>query len=214
MSDVTAEAEPGTESGTRSRTRQAILEAAAEALAEDGTASLADIAERADVGRSTLHRYFPDRAELVRAVARFALARIDEALRRAEPERGPFVDALRRTVDALLDHGPITMFLYSDPQVVGDPLVWDDGEEPDEQSLERLFAREESQLRPEITPAWANSVFWALLYAGWEAGRAGTMSRQQIVDAVMASFTGGVLAGPGADGRPAEARDAGTRGAE
>ena len=51
-----------TEGGPRTRTRRAILEAAMVVLAENGTASLADIASAAEVGRSTLHRYFPERS--------------------------------------------------------------------------------------------------------------------------------------------------------
>ncbi|WP_159149695.1 TetR family transcriptional regulator, partial [Dietzia lutea] len=54
-------AEPNTETGARARTRSAILDAAVEVLAEDRQASMADIATAAQVGRTTVHRYFPER---------------------------------------------------------------------------------------------------------------------------------------------------------
>src|SRR5699024_6566530 len=41
---------------TQSRTRQAILEAAVQVLIRDRSAPLSDVAKRADVARSTLHR--------------------------------------------------------------------------------------------------------------------------------------------------------------
>jgi len=181
------------ESGTRSRTRAAILESAIAALAEDAAASLGDIAQRAAVGRSTLHRYFPERADLVRAVAREAMQRVDQSIERAEPESGPFLAAVRRTVDALLEYGPIVMFLYSDPLVVGDQEFWGEGSAQEDSVLDRLFAREEARFRPGLTPEWAASVFWAILYSGWEAIKAGTMGRREVVDAVITTFAGGVL---------------------
>lgn len=55
------------ESGARGRTRRAILGAAASVLSRRRDATLADIAA-AEVGRSTLQRYFPDREMLLSAV--------------------------------------------------------------------------------------------------------------------------------------------------
>lgn len=48
-------------------------------LARDRTATLADIADAADVGRSTLHRYFADRAELVNAVILDSFQVVDQS---------------------------------------------------------------------------------------------------------------------------------------
>ncbi len=57
-------------SGPRERTRKAILDAAMTVLADNPSASLTDIAAAADVGRSTVHRYYPERTDLLRALAR------------------------------------------------------------------------------------------------------------------------------------------------
>ena len=56
--------------GARGRTRKAILDAAIGVLATDPAASLGQIADAADVGRTTLHRYFPERADLLTALTR------------------------------------------------------------------------------------------------------------------------------------------------
>ena len=62
------------ESATKVRTRRAILDAAVGALARDASASLAEVASAAGVGRTTVHRYFPERADLLRALIGFLLS--------------------------------------------------------------------------------------------------------------------------------------------
>ena len=76
------------ETGTRGRTRKAILDAAIRVLAADPSASLGQIADAADVGRTTLHRYFPDRAELLAAVMQEAGRRLGRRRRTRTPGRG------------------------------------------------------------------------------------------------------------------------------
>lgn len=181
------------ESGTRSRTRAAILDAGVALLAEDSNASLGDIAERAEVGRSTLHRYFPERADLLRAVGREALERVDAAIERADPEHGPFLEAIHRLVDELLEHGRIIAFVYSDPTVLSDTTLWEEALAEHDDAVTRRFAIEEASFRPGITAHWASSVFWALLYSGWESTKAGTMSRREAADAILTTFSGGIM---------------------
>ncbi|KYK02254.1 hypothetical protein AUV02_04400 [Micrococcus sp. CH3] len=182
-----------TESGTRARTRSAILDAAIALLPSNPSASLAYVAERARVGRTTLHRYFPERADLLTAVAATVVQRVDMAVDLAEPERGPFLPAIRRTADALLEHGPIMMFMYSDPQLLPDIERWEETTEDEGHVLERLFAREEALFRTGLTAKWAASVFWALLYTGWEYIDEGLFTRQQAIESIMTTFAGGVL---------------------
>jgi AcrR family transcriptional regulator len=52
--------------------RAKILDAARRLLAENGDASIRQIAEAADVGRGTVHRHFATREELMDAVRRQA----------------------------------------------------------------------------------------------------------------------------------------------
>ncbi|MEU1179064.1 helix-turn-helix domain-containing protein [Streptomyces sp. NPDC005820] len=49
-------------------TRRAILDAAITLLATDPTASLSEVAAAAGVGRTTVHRYFPERSDLLAAI--------------------------------------------------------------------------------------------------------------------------------------------------
>jgi TetR/AcrR family transcriptional repressor of lfrA len=159
-------------------------------LAENPTASLGDIATAAEVGRSTLHRYFAERSDLLRALALHVHALSNSAIERAEPDCGPAVDALRRVVECQLDLGPIVPFVYNDPTLDGDPELaaeLDTGDEVIVEVLDRVATQGTAG-----PPGWPRLVFWALLTAGYEAAKRGT-PRVQVVDAIMASLTQGTI---------------------
>lgn len=183
-----------THSGPRERTRKAILDAAMAVLADQPTASLSDIAAAADVGRSTVHRYYPERTDLLRALARHVHELSNAAIDRADPMHGPADAALRRVVECQLDLGPIVIFVYSEPTILADPELaayLDTGDEAIVEVLNRA-----STDRPEYPPGWARRVFWALLDAGYEAAKQDGTPRHQIVDAIMTSLTAGTIALP------------------
>ncbi|SUA02777.1 TetR family transcriptional regulator [Mycolicibacterium fortuitum] len=183
-----------THSGPRERTRKAILDAAMTVLADQPTASLSDIAAAADVGRSTVHRYYPERTDLLRALARHVHELSNAAIDRADPRHGPADAALRRVVESQLDLGPIVIFVYSEPTILADPdlaAYLDTGDEAIVEVLNRA-----SVDRPEYPPGWARRVFWALLDAGYEAAKQDGTPRHQIVDAIMTSLTAGTIQFP------------------
>jgi TetR/AcrR family transcriptional regulator, repressor for lfrA len=180
-----------THSGPRERTRKAILDAAMTVLADNPSASLTDIAAAADVGRSTVHRYYPERTDLLRALARHVHELSNAAIDRADPMHGPADEALRRVVESQLDLGPIVLFVYSEPTILADPELaayLDTGDEAIVEVLNRA-----SVDRPEYPPGWARRVFWALLLAGYEAAKQDGTPRHQIVDAIMTSLTAGTI---------------------
>ncbi|MUL84209.1 MULTISPECIES: TetR/AcrR family transcriptional regulator [unclassified Mycolicibacterium] len=180
-----------THSGPRERTRKAILDAAMTVLTDQPTASLSDIATAADVGRSTVHRYYPERTDLLRALARHVHELSNAAIDRADPTHGPADAALRRVVESQLDLGPIVIFVYNEPTILADPALaayLDTGDEAIVEVLNRA-----SVDRPEYPPGWARRVFWALLDAGYEAAKQDGTPRHQIVDAIMTSLTAGTI---------------------
>lgn len=177
--------------GARSRTRKAILDAAMSVLATNPAASLADIAAAADVGRSTLHRYFSERSDLLHALARHVHDMSNAAIEHAEPDCGPPVEALRRVVECQLDLGPIVPFIYNEPTIGADPdmaAMLDTGDEVIVDVLNRASMRGSAG-----PPDWPRLVFWALLHAGYEAIKLNSAPRVQIVDAIMASLTEGTI---------------------
>lgn len=182
------------QSGVRERTRNAILDAAMTVLADRPAAAMADIAAAAGVGRSTVHRYYPERADLLRALARHVHELSNVAIERAAPAEGPPEAALRRVVESQLDLGPIMLFVYCEPTVLADPELTaylDTGDEAIVDVLDRASAD-----RPEYPPGWARRVFWALIDAGYEAAKQDGTPRHQIVDAIMASLTSSTITLP------------------
>jgi TetR/AcrR family transcriptional repressor of lfrA len=178
------------DSGSRGRTRTAILTAAMTVLAVNPAASLADIAAAAEVGRSTLHRYFSERSDLLRELALHVHELAKAAIDDAEPDCGPPIEALRRVVEGQLALGPIVLFVYSTAVTSLHPDLRDYLDGGDEGIVEVL--QQVSAADPAGPPDWARRVFWALLDAGFEAVRDGT-PRVQVVDAIMASLTRGTI---------------------
>jgi AcrR family transcriptional regulator len=79
-----------------------LLDAAGELLAINPTASLADIAAHAGIGKATLHRYFASRDDLIRALAMRSLMLVEAAIIVARLDEGSFTDAFRRLVEGLI----------------------------------------------------------------------------------------------------------------
>lgn len=184
-------ASQSSDGGARSRTRRAILDAAMSVLGDNPVASLADIATAAEVGRSTLHRYFAERSDLLRALALHVHELSNAAIAHAEPDCGPPVEALRRVVECQLELGPIVPFIYNEPTLNADPemaALLDTGDEVIVDVLNRASTRGAAG-----PPDWPRLVFWALLEAGYHALRRSGARRVEIVDAIMASLTEGTI---------------------
>ncbi|WP_396892818.1 TetR/AcrR family transcriptional regulator [[Mycobacterium] wendilense] len=179
------------ETGVRGRTRKAILDAAMSVLSATPAASLSDIADAAEVGRSTLHRYFPERADLIRALAIHVHAISNAAIAEADPLSGPPVAALRRVVESQLELGPIVAYIYVDPAVLGDPELLAHLETGDEAVIEVL--NRACADRANTPPGWVRRAFWALLQAGFESAQQDGTPRHQIVDAIMTTLTEGAI---------------------
>jgi len=85
--------------------RRAILRAAASVLAEQGAerASMARIADRAEVSKALLYHYYPGRDALVFAVIETHLGALDRAVAAADRPGAPAPDRLRALVHAVLE---------------------------------------------------------------------------------------------------------------
>lgn len=179
------------ESGVRGRTRKAILDAAMTVLADNTTAPLSEVAAAAGVGRSTLHRYFPERTDLIRELALYVHVLSTAAIEEAEPDCGPPLDALRRVVECQLDLGPIALYIYTDPLINADAEMkahLDTGDEIIAEMLGKVSTQPAT-----APPGWARRVFWSLLMAGYQAAKEDGTPKHRIVDAIMATLTVGTI---------------------
>lgn len=167
------------ETGTRGRTRKAILDAAVRVLATDPGASLGQIADAADVGRTTLHRYFPDRAELLAALTQEAARRLTDAGERARLDEGTGLDALLRACQTCLQLGDLLTLLFT--EVVSLEACGD--EDGFSRALDAACTRglTDGTLDTRLTPGWLQGVLWSSLYLGWSELREGTTPPHDVV---------------------------------
>ena len=108
-----------TESATRTRTRQAILAAAVTVFARDPSAALGEVAAAAGVGRTTLHRYFAERSDLLSALVVHVLEQVAAAMERAAPTHGPAPAALGRVCREYFELGDVLTVLFNEPSGIG-----------------------------------------------------------------------------------------------
>jgi AcrR family transcriptional regulator len=171
MTDVVAE------TGVRARTRRAILDAAIDTLARQPNASLSDIATAANVGRTTVHRYFPERSDLIDALSADALEKVSRGTERARVDEGPAPAALARLCQEYFEYGEVFMLLFTMPEL----LVREEWqkESEDDRVLLGLVERghAEGTIDPELPPEWVLQLLWSVLYTAWEQIRGGTMAK-------------------------------------
>lgn len=178
--------------GTRSRTRLAIIDAAIGALARNQGASLGEIATAAGVGRSTLHRYFPERSDLLAAVSAVGLSRVEEARARARLADGTGASAMRRLCQEYFDLGDLLTLIFSDPQLTSDPS-WNESIGCDDE-LAGVVERghRDGTIDPQLPPNWVQSLLWSMLYAGWAQSNEPGVSKHDILPLLIRSFEGAV----------------------
>ncbi len=157
-----------TGSPTRTRTRNAILTAAVGVLTQNRSASLADISGAAHVARSTLHRYFPDRAALLDAVRRFAGEQVEAATRRARIDEGSASEALLRLCHEYFDNWHMLMWVYQES--LGEGCEQDAISEELDPAIGALIARGhvDGSIDASMPNAWIQHLLWAVLYTAWE----------------------------------------------
>jgi len=165
-------------SGTPESTRETVLRAAATLLAADSGASLAEIAAAAGVGRTTVHRAFPTRSDLLTALAVDAVDRLREAIASARLDEGRAPEALERVVESVLPLADELRFLEAGPE------VWDLPELRDAwwditASLDALVERgqREGTLRPDVPAEVVVEAFVGMLWGVWQGVHDGRVAR-------------------------------------
>ncbi|GAA4811102.1 TetR/AcrR family transcriptional regulator [Nocardioides caeni] len=179
--------------------RDAVLAAAPRVLATQPTASMAEIAAAAGVGRATLHRHFASREDLLREIGQRSLdqwaASMDEArvLEAAESGdatviRACLVDLLTRYVADAQAFG----IALTDPTVLNDPELREGAERcfVDELRLHGA-AQATGVLRPDVPPRWLGHVLYGLLVAVRDALVEGDIAPRDAAGLVVTAFLEG-----------------------
>ncbi|NED96693.1 TetR/AcrR family transcriptional regulator [Phytoactinopolyspora alkaliphila] len=192
---MTPEPQDTPETGVRQRTRRAIVDAAIGVWAREFNASLSDIAERANVSRSTLHRYFPDRKTLVDAALRASVEILTEESEKATAGCETAAEELEALMRAMIDVGDAIIFLFADPDRFSDSSHW---REDEDEELPVLIQRAQADgaLRADVDPSWIVGIFYSIIYVAAESINTGHMARHRAGDVAVQTFLHG-LAGTG-----------------
>jgi TetR/AcrR family transcriptional repressor of lfrA len=179
------------EDARHQRTREKILAAATRTLNGNLRASLADIARDADVGRTTLHRFFPTRAALMEAILERALNRLDAVFERVDFEQ-PLADVLSQLVTECLPVGPEMVLIGNNPEMwQGD---WGGRYERYaailEGAIERAQARGEA--RAGVPSWWAAQLVMLNLWGGWYVVSEGYVGARALPELIMDTLLHGL----------------------
>ena len=176
----------------RPQARDAIIEAAFQLFGRDPSASLADIAERAGVGRATLHRHFKGRDDLMVVLAHTAMRELDEAVDAATEGAPTYTEALRISLAAVIPLADRQWFLSREP-VEHDPDVMAGYQRQLKELADAIDeAKAEGGFSADTTTSWIVQAFDHLVYAGWESVRAGEATASQAADLAWRTLTKGL----------------------
>ena len=166
----------------RPTTRDAIIEAAFSAYAENPAAALSDVAKRAGVGRATLHRHFPGRADLMRALAVVAIDELDEAVEAATANVTSATDGLRLALHAIVPLADRQWFLAQEGLEFDPSLAAAYQTSLDELRTEIDAAKAEGAFATDAPSVWIAAAYENLTYAAWSLVRSGEATPKQAAD--------------------------------
>ncbi|MFE7796900.1 TetR/AcrR family transcriptional regulator [Nocardia sp. NPDC057440] len=145
------------------RTVRAILDAAERVLSDNPNATLEQIAEVAGVARTTVHRRFANREDLVRTMALTAWRRMSAAVDAARPQTAPPLVALHQATANVIEikYGAsyaLDRIDMTDPEVA--EIQADVFEKCD-----AVFARAQTEgvIAPDADLTWVRRVYLALI---------------------------------------------------
>lgn len=176
----------------RPHTRDAILEAAFLVFGKDPRASLADIAERAGVGRATLHRHFKGRDDLMAALATTATAELEAAVCAATDEAPTYSEGLRLSMQAIVPLADRQWFLAIEAAKQQDQKSEHHQRQRRELTEAIEAAKSEGLFDPGVPAVWIAEAFDNLIYAAWQAVRSGDATPKQAAALAWRTLTTGL----------------------
>ncbi|MEM8630181.1 MAG: helix-turn-helix domain-containing protein [Pseudomonadota bacterium] len=175
-----------------SKSQQAIIDAAFATYAQRPTATLAEVAEAAGVGRATLHRYFPGRQDLMVALARIASAELDAAIEAATAGAESHGAALRRALFAMVPLGDRQWFLATEPVDLDLAIAADYGTAKAVLATEIDAAKAEGIFDPGVPTDWIAAAYDDLIYTAWSAVRDQKLTPNQAADLAWRTLIAGL----------------------
>jgi AcrR family transcriptional regulator len=170
--------------------RPLLLDVAAEVLVADPAASLAEVAEAAGIGRTTLHKHYATRDDLLRAVGHRAVDLWEQAL--AQVADGPD-GGLRAIIASMVVVGSQLGFLWRTPALHRDQALEVRSDAMQERTLAVLRRAADRGLLAPATPDWwlLNS-FFSLIYVAAESVADGRLAPNDAPRLVTDTFLRGI----------------------
>lgn len=170
--------------------KSALLDVVAEALVADPAASLADVAAAAGIGRTTLHKQYATRDDLMRAVAHRAIdlwsAAIDGVTDGAD-------GGLRSLIEAMIPIGPQLAFLWRNPMFEHLPEIvdrWIAVEARGKDIVDRAQAN--GVIAAEVPQWWLLQSLYSVIYVASESVRSGHLAPRDAPGLVLSTYLNGL----------------------
>lgn len=162
---------------TYGKSERAVLEAAGKVLATNPGASLARIAEEAEVGRATLYRHFSSREGLIRALAIESMREIDEATADIESRATSARHALELVFEAVIPMGERYHFLTREAGLFEDAEFLREFDRQTREMRELIeAAKAEGSIVAHVPTAWVVAAIDGLINVAWETVDAGSVA--------------------------------------
>ena len=176
-----------------------MLDVAAEVLVADPAASLAEVAAAAGIGRTTLHKHYATRDDLLCAVGHRAIDLLEQAISQVtgtdDADGG-----LRATVAAMIPIGPQLAFLWRTPafdHIAELEQRWKAAETRNLAVLKRAQGR--GLLTASVPDWWLLQTFYSIIYVAAESVGAGKLAPLDAPGLALRTFLHGVGAPAGED---------------
>jgi AcrR family transcriptional regulator len=172
--------------------RAAVLDAAVEVLVADPSASLAEVAEAAGIGRTTLHKHYATRDDLLRAVGRRAIDRWEQVIGTVAPSSRDD-GGLRALAEAMISVGPYLAFLWRNPLFDRSADIGHRAKSVEAHALAVLErAQKQGVMRADVPGYWLLHTFYSLVYVAAESIHDGDLAPRSAPDLVVSTFLRGL----------------------
>jgi AcrR family transcriptional regulator len=184
------------QSGTLGRSRRAVkrplLDVVAEVLLAQPGASLAEVAEAAGISRTTLHKHYATRDDLVRAVGLRATEIWEQAVDRVADEPGTEA-GLRQLLAAMIESGPQLTFLWRNPVLDEDHELTQRYIDVERRCLAVLDRARSRGLLAASTPDWwMLQTVYSLVYTAAESVQFGKLAPLDAPDLALSTLLHGL----------------------
>jgi len=156
--------------------KRSLLDVAAEVLVADPSASLTQVAEAAGIGRTTLHKQYATREDLLRAVGNRVIDLWEQVTEVASA--GDADGGLLAAIEAMIPIGPQLAFLWRTPSFDHDQDLETRWNAFTQQTLAILKrAQDRGVISAAVPDWWLLSTFHAVIYIASERVQLGHLAR-------------------------------------